>query len=76
VLEDVPSIPEWGITGAKANDIIQYNGIDWTISFSSISNDSAVVLNTTTSLYYEWRSGQWISVFEGTYQNGWWRIYL
>lgn len=76
VLDDVPNIPEWGITGAKANDIIQYNGVNWIISFSSISNSNAVVLNTTTGLYYEWKAGQWISIFEGTYQNGWWRIYL
>jgi hypothetical protein len=76
VLEDVPETSVWGITTAQANDIIQYNGSSWTVSFSSISNNNAVVLNTTTGLYYEWREGQWISAIEGTYQNGWWRLYL
>jgi hypothetical protein len=76
VLEDVPNTTAWGITNALANDIIQYNGSTWTVSFSSISNNNAVVLNTTTGLYYEWRNGQWISATEGTYQNGWWRLYL
>lgn len=76
VLEDVPNTSAWGITNARANDIIQYNGSSWIISFSSISNISAVVLNATTGLYYEWREGQWISAVEGTYQNGWWRLYL
>ena len=76
VLEDVPNTTAWGVTGALANDIIQYNGSTWTVSFSSISNNNAVVLNTTTGLYYEWREGQWISAVEGTYQNGWWRLYL
>lgn len=76
VLSDVPNTTAWGVTGALANDIIQYNGSTWTVSFSSISNNNAVVLNTTTGLYYEWREGQWISAVEGTYQNGWWRLYL
>lgn len=76
VLEDVPNTSAWGLTGAVANDIIQYNGSSWIVSFSSISNSNAVVVNATTGLYYEWREGQWISAVEGTYQNGWWRLYL
>ena len=76
VLEDVPNTIAWGVTGALANDIIQYNGSSWIVSFKSISNNNAVVLNATTGLYYEWRNGQWISAVEGTYQNGWWRLYL
>lgn len=76
VLADIPNGTPWGPIVAKANDIIQYNGSAWTVSFSSISNTSAVVLNATTNLTYEWRNGQWISAVEGTYQNGWWRLYL
>ena len=76
VLEDVPNTSAWGITNAQANDIIQYNGSSWIVSFSSISNTNAVTLNATTGLYYEWRESQWISALEGTYQNGWWRLYL
>ena len=76
ILEDVPNNSYWGIINARANDIIQYNGSTWTVSFDSTSNSNAVVLNTTTGLTYEWRNGQWISAVEGTYQNGWWRLYL
>ena len=76
VLEDVPNVTEWGVTNAVANDIIQYNGSAWTVSFSSISNNSGIVLNATTGVLYEWRRGQWISAVAGTYQNGWWRLYL
>lgn len=76
VVEDVPNNSFWGIVNAKANDIIEYNGSSWIVSFDSASNSNAVVLNITTGLLYEWRNGQWISAVEGTYQNGWWRIYL
>lgn len=76
VLQAVPQTQAWGVTNAVANDIIEYNGSAWTVSFNSISNSSAVVLNSMTNLYYEWRNGQWISAVEGTYQNGWWRLYL
>ena len=76
ILSDIPESTFWGDTFAKANDIIQYNGSTWVVSYDSSVNSDAVVLNTTSGLIYEWRSGQWISAFEGTYRNGWWRIYL
>jgi len=76
VLSDVPNTVAWGVTNALANDIIQYNGSAWTVSFSSQGNNSAIVLNSASNILYEWRNGQWISATEGTYQNGWWRLYL
>ena len=76
ILADTPDIPAWSGVGAKANDIISYNGSTWTISFSASGNSSAFVLNSMTNLIYEWRSGQWISAYEGTYRSGWWRLYL
>lgn len=76
VLSDVPQTEGWGVVNAVANDIIQYNGTNWVVSFSSRSNIHAVVLNSANNLLYEWRNNQWISAVEGTYQTGWWRIYL
>lgn len=76
ILADTPKNSHWGTQDCRANDIIQYNGSDWIVSFDSASNSNAVVLNTTTNIIYEWRNNQWISVFEGTYRNGWWRLYL
>lgn len=76
ILNDVPATAAWGITEATANDIIEFNGASWVVGFSSLSTPSATVLNTSTGLIYEWRHGQWISAYEGTYNNGWWRLYL
>jgi hypothetical protein len=76
VINSVPNSVHWGVINAEANDIVEYNGGEWIVSFNSSSNSNAVVLNTATNLLYEWRNGQWISAVEGTYQNGWWRIYL
>jgi len=76
VLEDVPAVANWGILGANANDIIEYNGANWIVSFDHTATNSASVLNISNGLIYEWRYGQWISAYEGTYRNGWWRLYL
>jgi hypothetical protein len=76
VLEDVPNIIPWGSLLAVANDIILYNGSTWTVSFSSISNTSGIVMNSATNTLYEWRASQWINAIDGTYRNGWWRLFL
>jgi hypothetical protein len=77
VIKDVPENTFWGnITNAKANDILEFNGTEWVVSFNSSSISNAVVLNTTTGLIYEWKNNAWISAYEGTYRNGFWRLYL
>jgi hypothetical protein len=76
VLEAVPQSTYWGALNANANDIIEYNGSNWIVSFDSSAISDATVLNSSTGLIYEWRYTQWISAYEGTYRNGWWRIYL
>lgn len=76
VLNDPPQNSYWGNIVGYSNDIVEYNGTNWIVSFSSESNSLGIVKNTTTGLLYEWRNGQWISATEGTYQNGWWRLYL
>lgn len=78
VVKGIPVIDEWTNVIADDNDIIEFNGTNWVVSFDASANDnsSAYVLNMTTGLIYEWRSGQWISAYEGTYRTGWWRLYL
>lgn len=76
IIKDAPSGALWGNITAFTNDIIQYNGTNWVVSFSASSNNNAVVLNTSNALVYEWRNGQWINAVEGTYTAGWWRLRL
>ena len=62
---------------AKANDIIQYNGTYWTVSFDSSTADSIeYVTNLTTTIQYRWSAGAWSKSYEGAYSAGKWQLIL
>ena len=67
----------WGIS-ADANDIIEYNGTAWIISFdaSTSANQESVhyVKNLYTNKQYKWENVQWTSTYEGKYNPGFWRL--
>ena len=69
----------WGIN-ANANDIIEFNGSAWAVSFdsSSSANQDSVqyVLNTYTNKQYKWENQQWTSTYEGMYNPGYWKLNL
>lgn len=69
----------WGIN-ANANDIIEYNGSAWIVSFdsSTSANQDSVqyVLNTFTNKQYKWENQQWTSTYEGMYNPGYWKLNL
>lgn len=62
---------------ANANDIIQYNGTYWTVSFDS-ANVSTVqyVTNISTTAQYRWGNGIWTKSYEGPYQAGKWQLII
>ncbi len=76
ILGQTSAAGAWGVS-ANNNDIITYNGTDWTIAFdaSAISN-THFVTNTATGDQYEWTGSQWQNSFEGVYKEGFWRLYL
>jgi len=77
VLDEVPSGGEWGTISAKKNDIIQYNGTIWSVDFDASSNATLnYTTNTVTMDKLKWNGSQWINAYEGTYNSGFWRIYL
>lgn len=75
ITKDLPQAAAWGFATAKANDIIEYNGSDWVVSFNSgIDNTEQYVTNSYTSQQYKWTGDEWISSWQGTYNPAFWRL--
>jgi len=65
------------ITNAQPNDIIQYVGNSWVVSFRPNANSNAsYVTNTFTNTQYAWDGSQWVKSWEGLYQEGLWSIVI
>jgi len=62
---------------ASANDIIEWTGARWQISFDS-SSDSGVhyMTNSTTGIQYKWTGTEWVKSYEGEYKAGDWNIVI
>lgn len=77
VLDEVPTSGVWGTVVAEENDIIEYNGADWVVSFDASANSGPdYVTDTDSGDQYEWNGEYWQNSFEGTYREGWWRLYI
>lgn len=89
IVEEIPPQPPYAsstvqrawfglISGAPANSIIQYNGLNWVISFNSTADLDAqeFVTNITTGIQYRYVEGTWVKSYEGWYEAGDWRIII
>jgi hypothetical protein len=87
IVEDIPQqqpyttsvVPAWlGLTsGANANDIIEYDGTEWSVVFESQSTNTVeFVTNITSGIQYRYNDGVWSKSWEGWYEAGDWRIIL
>jgi hypothetical protein len=63
---------------AKANDIVEYDGTCWQVSFDANSspNNIQYVTNITTEIQYKWVSNAWIKSYQGLYTGGRWSLVL
>jgi hypothetical protein len=63
---------------ARANDIIEYDGTRWVVSFDSENspNNTQYVTNITTNIQYEWTGTSWIKSYQGLYPGGTWSLVL
>ena len=62
---------------AHTNDIIEYTGTHWAVSFDSENQTSLqYVSNLTTGVQYKWNGTQWLKSFEGEYKDGLWTLVI
>jgi hypothetical protein len=63
---------------AHANDIVEYDGERWTVSFDSTSspNNIQYVTNITTEIQYRWTGTAWVKSYQGLYPGGQWSLVL
>lgn len=77
IVSDIGPSQAWGNITARENDIIEYNGTNWFISFdSSTVNTTQHVLNTFTGKQFRWTGSVWQLAIEGEYAPGYWRLSL
>lgn len=76
----LPAVNTWTglIDGASANDIIEFDGTNWNISFNSdTATNIEFVTNLTSGVQYRYIANEgWMKSWEGFYQQGDWRIVL
>ncbi len=65
----------WGNVVADANDIIEYNGSNWIVSFdSSAVNAPAYTTNANTMAKLYYTGTEWVLAIQGIFEQGYWRI--
>jgi hypothetical protein len=67
----------WGTVSAGANDIIEYDGAQWTRSFNSQEAQTPVyVITQRSQRWLRWDTVTWHTFPNTQYQQGFWRLSL
>ena len=67
----------WGSVVASKNDIIEYDGSNWTVSTdASATSTTQYVTNLTTSVQFKWDGTTWTKSYQGLYEGGEWSLVL
>jgi hypothetical protein len=63
---------------AEENDIIEWNGSNWSVVFSAQENNDKIIYltNIFTGSQFVWSGNSWSKSFEGVYRKGEWKIEL
>jgi hypothetical protein len=59
-----------------SNDIIEYNGAQWILSFDSSQTTQVFVLNQYSQKWFTWLDQQWTAFPTHNYTKGKWRLSL
>lgn len=77
IIRDLPLNTTWNNSVANSNDIIEFNGGTWNVSFnSSVIKTQEFVMNNASNEQLEWNGTEWFNSYEGIYKAGYWRLYL
>jgi len=75
IIADNDGSNPWGSIDAYENDIIEYDGVNWFVSFDSTEvTPPLYVVNTEDSQHYKWDGEEWSYTYLGTFNPGYWRI--
>lgn len=68
----------WGTIDAEPDDIIEFNGSVWSVSFAALDNvdEKQYVLNLFSGKLLIWDGRQWAEYILPGYQPGYWRLAL
>lgn len=81
LLDDIPTntgTNPWGSISAKENDIIEFNGSNWFISFdaSEENKDQYISVMSEPAMHYCFDGSSWNHTYFGLYCPGFWRVRL
>lgn len=78
--ENIPfntGLNPWGSVNGKENDIIEYNGNSWFVSFDSQQTNNIEYVRSLSSLnHYKFINNTWVHTYFGEYSPGYWKITL
>ena len=66
----------WGDIAARSNDIIEFNGTSWIVSWSASANLSGTqyILNNRSGIIYNWSSEYWAPLITSKCLPGYWTL--
>jgi hypothetical protein len=75
IIADNDGSNPWGSIVTYENDIIEYNGVNWFVSFdSTAATPPLYVTNTEDGQHYRYDGNEWAYTYLGTFNPGYWRI--
>lgn len=80
LINDIPQntgLNPWGTCFGNENDIIEYDGSTWNVSFDSSTESADVYVKSLSSYqHYKFTGSAWIYTYFGDFEPGYWRISL
>lgn len=80
LINDIPQntgLNPWGTCFGNENDIIEYDGSTWNVSFdSSVESSDVYVKSLSSYQHYKFTGSAWIYTYFGDFEPGYWRISL